>query len=155
MSYKTHGDSTTRFYYIWVAASNRCKNSRNKDFHKYGGRGIKMQWSKYEDFKKDMHRSYLAHIRKSGIKNTTLDRIDVNGNYCKANCRWATVREQLRNTRVNRFVVLNGKKITMAELSEKSGISVQALAYRFSKGLTISRAISLPVRHSNKYATTL
>ena len=46
-----------------------------------------------------MYESYLEHIKKFGKKNTTIDRIDNDGNYCKENCHWATAKEQSLNVR--------------------------------------------------------
>ena len=74
----------------------RCNNPKNHKYPRYGGRGIKFLWNSFEEFRDDMHESYLEHVKKFG-KNTSIERIDVNGHYCKGNCRWATAKEQSEN----------------------------------------------------------
>ncbi len=79
-------------YSSWFNMKRRCLLNNRKETKNYGQRGISHNpsWRKFSSFLKDM-----------GIRpdNKTLDRIDVNGNYCKENCRWATLSEQNINKR--------------------------------------------------------
>jgi len=86
-----HGMYGTRFYAIFFGMISRCKNKANRY---YGGKGIKVEWKNFIDFKNDMYKSYLKHCGEFGVKNTTIDRIDSSKHYSKQNCRWATYKEQ-------------------------------------------------------------
>lgn len=88
-----HGKKGTPTYRTWQAMKRRCLNENCKDFPNYGGRGISVcdRWrSSFQDFFEDM--GERPHGR-------TIDRIDVNGNYEPANCKWATISQQRRNRR--------------------------------------------------------
>lgn len=101
-SYK-HRMANTRFYKIWKGIFNRCSNPNNYSAKYYGGKGIKCLWSNFAEFKKDMYQDYLNHVEKFGEKQTTIDRANSNGHYCKENCRWATWEEQSTNRRKKRL----------------------------------------------------
>ncbi len=85
----------SRTHKSWVSMLTRCGNPNHKSFASYGGRGIQVcaRWKRFENFLADMGE------RPDG---KTLDRIDVNGNYEPANCRWATPSEQQKNKRGSR-----------------------------------------------------
>ena len=83
----THGYSGSRTYVSWNGMLTRCMNPNVREYVKYGGRGIKVckRWFKFENFLEDMGER---------PPNTSIDRINPDGNYTKSNCRWATRREQ-------------------------------------------------------------
>jgi len=99
----THGMTKTRFYRIWCNMKNRCLNKNVYAYKHYGKRGIKIypSWLKFENFRDDMLKPYIEHCKKFGIKNTSIDRMNNEENYCKSNCRWATRKEQNNNYRRN------------------------------------------------------
>ncbi|MDE2442378.1 MAG: hypothetical protein KGP14_15280 [Betaproteobacteria bacterium] len=92
---KTHGHSypnESPTYISWECMLSRCTNPHDKSFKHYGARGINVceQWRTFGNFLADMGE------RPPG---TTIDRINVDGDYEPANCRWATAKEQRANQR--------------------------------------------------------
>lgn len=90
----------TRLKKRWEDINTRCNNKKNKN---YGGRGIKVFWESFEEFSKDMMESFKKHLDEYGHRQTQIDRIDVNGHYCKENCRWVTPRENVMNRRITKL----------------------------------------------------
>jgi hypothetical protein len=99
---ETHGMRKTRIYNIWYAMKRRCQEEKNISYPNYGGRGISVcdGWQDFINFKADMYDSYSKHVEKHGENQTTLDRIDCDGDYTPENTRWATYTIQSRNSRV-------------------------------------------------------
>jgi hypothetical protein len=88
-----HGSSKKSSYNTWRAMVRRCHTPTDKDYPRYGGKGVTVceRWREYTNFAADMG-------EPSG--DETLDRIDTYGNYEPTNCRWAGVKTQNRNVRV-------------------------------------------------------
>ncbi|MCA9340178.1 MAG: AP2 domain-containing protein [Candidatus Saccharibacteria bacterium] len=99
----THGMTGTPTYNGWSSMIQRCTNPDNPAYYRYGGRGIAVcsKWMRFEGFLDDMG--------ERPENDLSLDRIDVDGDYCKKNCRWATAEEQARNIRARNHVTgVNG-----------------------------------------------
>lgn len=130
----THGISKTKFYCAYIHITQRCKNKKVRNYKDYGGRGIKCLWKSSDEFYNDMYKSYIEHIKKFGEKQTTIDRIDNNGNYCKENCRWATPKIQQRNKRNSLLITYKGQTCTLPEWSEKLNLKLRVLYKRYQMG---------------------
>ena len=146
-SITTHGDTVGGLcapeYGSWKSMVDRCANKNSRDFLRYGGRGIKVceRWlHSYENFLMDMW-------RKPSPKHS-LDRIDVNGNYCPENCRWATPRQQANNKRNNRYLVFNDRRMTLTQWSEEVGLGKTTVKERLNRGWTIEQSLTIPVGES-------
>jgi hypothetical protein len=124
-----HGhNKTERLYRIYRGITRRTRDLKDKD---YGGRGIKCLWKNVVDFYADMEKSYFEHVAKHGEKNTSIDRIDNDGHYCKENCRWATALEQSRNRRIPKIMIeLRGEIKTLEDWAKEMKVSYSSLYHR-------------------------
>lgn len=119
--------------YYWII--DRCTNDKSEYYYCYWWRWIKCLWASFEDFKKDMEDSYYAHEKKHWEEDTTIDRIDVNWDYCKENCRWATAKKQANNRRNNRYEIRNWKLMSISTIYEiaNPAVSYSSFTSRYYK----------------------
>src|SRR3990167_8645182 len=137
-----HGMHGTRFNQTYRSVRYRCSNPKASKYHLYGGKGIKCLWTSFEEFRDDMYESYQSHVEKFGEKETTIDRIDGNKQYCKENCRWATRTEQARNTKNVIRLSFDGKTLTLGEWAEVFGVRKKTIANRIYSGWSIEKALT-------------
>jgi hypothetical protein len=138
-----HGYSTrsnrAAEYSIWNMMIQRCENRNTKGYKNYGGRNIAVHppWHKFENF-----------IADNGLRPSpeySLDRINNDGNYEPGNVRWATRKEQQRNTSRNKMISFNGLTMPMSAWAEKIGLSTGTLWYRFKSGWDVKKSLTVGV----------
>jgi len=133
---RTHGMTATRIYSIWTNMKGRCYSKTNTKYPTYGGRGIVVC-----DAWKDSFESFFLDMGHPP-EGCTLDRIDVNGNYEKSNCRWATQKEQQNNRRNNVIITVGEKPMTMAEYCDENGLNADKVQQRLKRGWSQERAVA-------------
>ena len=127
-------------YGVWSAMRRRCYSPGDKDYPRYGGRGIGIceRWrtlpSGFPNFTEDMG------PRPSPLH--TLDRINNDGNYEPGNCRWATHSEQNNNKRNNVIIEINGERLNISQWAKKTGVSKGTIHARLERGVPPADAIS-------------
>lgn len=129
----THGMRRTKIYACWSDMKKRCNNPNQKDYHNYGGKGIKVcaRWNSFAGFQKDMGDSYF--------NGATIDRVENSKGYYKGNCRWVTRKNQSRNTSRMR---LNPELVLLIKERYKNGEKQITIARELGcHKQTVSRAI--------------
>ena len=134
-------------YGIWNQMMGRCYRKSDKHYHLYGGRGIKVceEWHDFWNFAK------WSDSIGGRPDNEEIDRIDNDGDYCPENCRWATRKQQNSNKSNNIVIEYNGKKQTLAEWSEETGIRWGVLNHRYHRGWSAERMLTTPVQIHKKH----
>lgn len=142
---RTHGMSGTPIHKSWSNMHQRCANPKDSAYNHYGARGVSVcdRWESFETFLDDM-----GPIPK-GMKS--IERIDNEGDYCPENCRWATPREQCNNRRSNRFLELEGRRLTISQWSDVVGISGATLGARKRYGWSDEKTLTTPLQKQHSH----
>ena len=134
MSNYRHGMTGTRTHNTWMRMLDRCKNDRQGT---YGRKGIKVcaRWHSFEAF--------LADMGEHPGSDYSIDRRNNKGDYNPGNCRWATRKQQARNTSRNTVLEHDGKAMTIAEWAELTGIKPSTICKRiYDYGWSINKALT-------------
>ena len=130
----THGKSKTKEYAVWCRMWSRCTNPIVDRFPRYGGRGISVcgRWGKFENFWEDM-----GPLPGPGF---SIGRIDNDGNYEPANCRWENSKQQSYNRCDTVYREINGEKQFVPDLAGTAEVSEETMRQRL-RNMTLERAM--------------
>lgn len=131
-----HGMFGTPIYEVWKNMIQRTSNPKNTHYIDYGGRGIAVcdRWKSFENFHADMSAGHAPGL--------TIDRIDNSRGYELGNCRWATAREQARNTRRSVHMTYGSRTMLLIEWAELTGLNYGTLRQRIHHGWPVERALT-------------
>lgn len=146
----THGLSKSRLYRIWYGMKNRCYNKKQVSYENYGAKGITI----CEDWKNSFEK-FKAWAESNGYREElTLDRKDVNKNYCPDNCRWSTWTEQSesKNNAQNLMITAFGETKSVYKWIHDPRCVLDrtlALTYRIKAGWEPEKAITQKSERKN------
>lgn len=145
----THGLSSHPLFQTWYDMYRRCNIPSRKDYHHYGGRGVRLCKEWMPPAEKGFVR-FLDDMSPSYTEGLEIDRIEVDGDYCLSNCRWTTRAVNCSNRRsyfINLNLQHNGETICLTEASKISGIPNRVLWDRmFKLGWSYDKAINAPMK---------
>lgn len=132
-----HGMSNTRLFKTWVQMRQRCSCETSKKYKYYGGRGIFVcnEWEEFNNF--------YEWSKESGYNDElTIERIDVNGNYCPENCTWIKSELQQRNKRSNVKIEYNGETKILKDWCNDLNLNYKLSSGRLKAGWSVERTFS-------------
>lgn len=131
-----------RLWGIWNGIKKRCLFENDARYPQYGGRGIKMDplWAaSFDDFAD-------WALENGYAEDLTIERIDVNGNYCAENCTWIPLADQANNKRDTIWVDYHGRRVQLRKLCSEKRVSYDAIHNRLTKmGWDAEKAIDTPL----------
>lgn len=138
-----HGLAGSRLYNTYYHMRRRCYNEKDKQYHRYGGRGITVcdEWLGENGFI-----NFSNWAMNNGYNDTlTIDRINNDGNYEPNNCRWATPTEQMNNVSYNVRLTYNNETHTIAEWAKIVGLKQDTIQARIKyHNLSVEEALFKP-----------
>ena len=137
-----HAMTGTREYRVWWDMMQRCRNPKLRNYHLYGGRGIRvcLRWFEFLNFYMDMGNQPA---------DLELDRINTNGNYEPKNCRWATREQGANNTRCNVRFTYKGESLTIPVWARRYGLNTNCLDHRIKAGWPMEKALTVTPKRGN------
>lgn len=128
----THHLTKTPEYRTWSDIKTRCYNSKTSKYKYYGGKGITMsnEW-------KNSFLQFFEDMGEKPSKNHSIERDDVDGNYCKENCRWILMSEQGKNKTNSIKITYNGVTENPEYWESITGLPKSLIINRYGKKWSI------------------
>jgi len=142
-----HGQINTRLYGIWTNMKTRCYNKNIPRYKNYGERGITI----CDEWKNDFSIFYEWAISHGYEETLTIERINVEGNYCPENCTWVTVQAQECNRTDTLYYTIDGETKCLSEWCREYKVGYARTWMRLKKGREIYEALTSP--NDSRYVT--
>lgn len=153
---RKHGDSNTKLYKTWRGILDRIYNKNSPNYPQYGGRGIKIcdEWNNkdtgYGAFKEwSLNNGYCEDVH-----DLSIDRIDVNGDYCPENCRWTNNLVQQANRTVSAYIHYDRWVYPISIWSRITGIGKTTLKWRRDRGFSGRDIVTIKPTHNMNNSNT-
>ena len=134
-----HGMCDSAEYQAWHSMKDRCLRPTHKQYHRYGGRGITVcdEWQ-------SSFQSFYDHVGSRPGRGYSLDRIDNDKGYEPGNVRWATTRQQNRNTRGNTLLTIGNVTRCLVQWAELAGVPARLISHRLQRDWQVVDAVFAP-----------
>lgn len=150
--HKTHGLSKSPLYKLWATVKNRCYNKNDHIYPNYGGRGVRMckEW-------RDDPVSFMDWCKNNGwAKGLQIDKdikamsLGLKPNlYSPERCQFVTPKKNGTATRKSRYIEYKGRRQTLAQWSEETGVSMSLIVMRLDYyGYTVEQVLT---KKDNRY----
>ncbi len=141
-------------YWRWQHMIVRCHNPKDKDYPRYGGRGITVcdRW-RYGEEGLSGFEWWLLDLGPVPFKGASIERVDGTKGYSPDNCCRESTQQQANNKRTNRHVTAWGQTLTIAQWSRIVGIGPKAIRYRLEQGVDPEEALFRKPNHGFKLLT--
>jgi hypothetical protein len=141
----------TPLYLRWQNMKARCHQPSNKDYPRYGAKGITVcdRWR----FGEGGESGFTLFMRDMGevpFERASLDRIDGTKGYSPDNVRWADMRTQTNNKSTVRCLEIDGVSKPLCEWARDVGIGPKTIHYRLRQGLSAKDAVFLSTDRGRK-----
>lgn len=126
-------------YHLYFSMKDRCYNPNNTNWEYYGGRGITMCDRWLESF-----HNFVEDMGERPSKKHSVERLDNNKGYSPENCKWATRKEQMNNTRRCHMLTFQGKTQSLTMWCEELHLSISSVRYRLKQKWSLENALTIP-----------
>lgn len=138
----THYETHTRLYRIWCMIKGRCYRPSHSSYYCYGAKGIKMceEWkNNYTAFRDWAHNAGYAD-------DLSIERIDINKDYCPENCTWIPLGDQSKNRSTSVVYEYNGKKQILKDWCREYNMPYNSVHSRIKyHGWSFEKALFTPI----------
>lgn len=135
--FTTHGKSALPEFGVWAGMKARCYNPNNESYPSYGGRGIRICESWLNGFA-----VFYADMGDRPGPGWTIERINNDGNYEPANCKWIPRPDQSKNRRGLHLITIAEITHTLAEWSRLSGVKETTLFRRIKTNWPVEELLT-------------